>query len=393
MTTLFLPPLNSETISVGTMMSPKIPVEPGDCHAPLQAFANRILAVALHLEDVPIHLGCLRRRPASLRSALRGDSLAPRSVLDFRLRRPRRFARRLPARHRGIVGSACASTRRMLGSPAFAGAAAAAGTASGVPSAARIAVARLRVSSLRLLTASSATRIVHRRSSQLAPELAASVTQPPDQTSLTARRRSALQQSHARTSRNANNNAARKKIDQNHHQRAAKQFAPRRPRNLVHLCFDGDQKIGKRRHVHQPKRQPHAQRPRRASGIAELQPSSRTSISNTLSRQAADQHRPAQRPQTSPAGQSALASLVNAKLKQLAHERHAAVASFSLAMISRTCSIDSSCVHAHASFLRSAVTSQFRDLRLVASCTCSTIRSKLERINVASGQLSTAQLI
>ena len=52
LTTRFLPPLNSETISVGTMMSPKN-IEPGHRHAALQAVANRILAIALHLEDVP----------------------------------------------------------------------------------------------------------------------------------------------------------------------------------------------------------------------------------------------------------------------------------------------------------------------------------------------------
>ena len=43
---------------------------------------------------------------------------------------------------------------------------------------------------------------------------------------------------------------------QDHDHRGAKQFAPRRPRNLVHLSFDRNQKIGKRRHLHDPKARP-----------------------------------------------------------------------------------------------------------------------------------------
>ena len=54
----------------------------------------------------------------------------------------------------------------------------------------------------------------------------------------------------------ANNNTAKKKIDQDHDHRGAKQFAPRRPRNLVHLSFDRNQKIRKRRHLHHAKAGP-----------------------------------------------------------------------------------------------------------------------------------------
>ena len=51
----FLSPLELRHLSVGMIMSPKKLILPGNLHPPLQSFADRFLAVALHLEDVPIH--------------------------------------------------------------------------------------------------------------------------------------------------------------------------------------------------------------------------------------------------------------------------------------------------------------------------------------------------
>ncbi len=48
-----------------------------------------------------------------------------------------------------------------------------------------------------------------------------------------------------------NSTAASRKIDEDHDERTANQLAPRRPRHLVHLRFDRDQKIRKLRHVDQ----------------------------------------------------------------------------------------------------------------------------------------------
>ncbi len=120
------------------------------------------------------------------------------------------------------------------------------------------------VSSLRLLTASSATADwFDRRSSSRTARLAiGNFSRLP----INNPTHDAFKQSTIHIRSHSHKQQRRQKEDhQDDHDRRAKQFAPRRPRNLVHLSFDGNQKIGKvgicttRKLAHKPNRQ-HRQR-------------------------------------------------------------------------------------------------------------------------------------
>ena len=78
----------------------------------------------------------------------------------------------------------------------------------------------------------------------------------------------------------------------------------RRPGDLVHLRFDGDQKIGERRHVHQPKAEPQARSPASSHGQPVRRDTPTGCRTYSLSRQAPMHDRRSPRRRTSPAGRS-----------------------------------------------------------------------------------------
>ena len=269
-----------------------------------KASANRSLAIALHLEDVPIHAGCLRRRPASPRSAS-GERPAA-AFVDFRLRPPRR----LFAAASSAPTSSSPRRRQRLDS-----ASARRASASG-----RIARRRHRSWPFashavafvdRRIVAAIAHSVVSHGGSFIVGHRQTHASRSCTQRPLTKHpTHNIIEQSKNHRQHHVvrkQQSPSTRRSTSDHHHRRAKQFAARRPRNLVHLRFDGDQKIGETRHLDHAKADPQAdrQQQRQRHDQQSHRPADRRRLARMLAQPPStqrDDHRQAR--QTSPAGQS-----------------------------------------------------------------------------------------